>query len=124
MNSIPLWITLLGFAAPLVTLAGSAVAYVVKLYQDGAERRRSHFFQLMQYIDSDRPIATKMAAVYELRQFPEHRDFIIRFCQTQRSNIAGTSAHLLTAEMDATRVAMQGTFSRRRFQTEAPPSQG
>lgn len=34
MNSVPLWITLLGFVAPLMTLAGSAVAFVIKQYQD------------------------------------------------------------------------------------------
>ena len=69
---------------PLVTIAGSAVVYVVKLYQDSAERRRNQFFELMQFIDSDRPIATKVAAAYELRRFPEHKDFIMRFCQNLR----------------------------------------
>lgn len=102
MNSVPLWITILGFAAPLLALAGSSVAYVVKLYQDAAEKKRSQFFELMQFIDSGRPIATKMAAVYELRRFPEHRDFVVRFCESQRSNVDGVGAALLQAEMDAT----------------------
>lgn len=32
-EAVPIWVTLLGFAAPLIALAGSAVGYVVKLYQ-------------------------------------------------------------------------------------------
>jgi hypothetical protein len=111
VTAVPLWITLVGFAAPLLALAGSAVAYVVKLYQDRADRRRAQFFELMQFIDSDRPIATKVAALYELRHFPEHRDFIVRFCETQRENITGPGAQALIAEMDATGAAMRALSS-------------
>ena len=38
-TDVQFWIALV----PLVTIGGSAVAYVVKLYQDAAERRRKHF---------------------------------------------------------------------------------
>lgn len=102
MNSVPLWVTLLGFAAPLMTLAGSAVAYVVKLYLEAGERRRDHFFELMRMIDTSGTIAAKVTAVYQLRSFPEHRDFIVRFCTLQQSNITGGGAGPLKAEMQAT----------------------
>jgi hypothetical protein len=105
-NTIPLWVTVLGLAIPLITLAGSALAYVVRLYIDGAERRRKQFFELMQFIDSKEPIAAKVAAVYQLRSFPEHRDFIIRFCGSQRGNIVGPASNLLSDEMDKTREHM------------------
>lgn len=102
-EAVPIWVTLLGFAAPLIALAGSAVGYVVKLYQDASVRRRDQFFELMAFIDSkDRPIATKVAAVYRLRDFPEDKEFIVRFCQSQRENIQGDAARLLRDEMDAT----------------------
>ena len=107
MNSVPLWVTLLGFVAPLMTLAGSAVAFVIKQYQDSKARTRNEFFEVMQFIDSNKPIATKIAAVYELRKFPEHRDFIIRFCEEQRNNVQGAAAPLLSAEMDRTRDHMK-----------------
>jgi hypothetical protein len=110
MNSVPLWVTLLGFAAPLMTLAGSAVAYVVKLYLDSGERRRGQFFELMQMIDSDSRIAKKVAAVYELRRFPEHRDFIIRFCRTQKANVTGDGAPALVAELEATQAFFEGSL--------------
>lgn len=102
------WIALIGIIVPLTTLSGTA-AYVVRLFQDAGNKRRGQFFELMQYIDSPTPIASKMAAVYQLRQFPEHRDFVIRFCESQRGNIAGapTSVGPLQAEMDGTRDFMR-----------------
>jgi hypothetical protein len=106
-------VTLLGFAAPLVTLAGSAVAFVFKLYLDAGERRRNHFFDLMDKIDAQSSVAKKVAALYALRQFPEHRDFIVRFCKTQRSNISGpgTASATLVAEMEATQAFFEGKIS-------------
>ena len=106
-NSVPMWVTLLGFAAPLVALAGSSVAFVVKVYQDRSERQRNQFFELMQFIDSDRPLATKMAAVYQLRSYPEHRDFIIRFCRTVRNQVSGNAGQALINELDETRAFME-----------------
>ena len=100
MVNIPGWVTLVGVVGPLVTLAGSALAYVVKLYQDKRDRRRREFFELMQYIDGPNTIATKVAAVYSLRQFPEHEDFIVRFCDNQRGNVTGVAAQILVTELD------------------------
>lgn len=57
----------------------------------------------MTFIDSKGgTIATKVAAVYRLREFSQDREFIIRFCETQRDNIQGEAAKLLRDEMDAT----------------------
>jgi hypothetical protein len=103
VESIPIWVSLVGAGVSLVTVAGSAVAYVVKLYLDRSERRRQAFFELMKMIDSPAPIAQKVAAVYRLREFPEDRDFIVRFCKTQRDNIKGPATEPLQIEMDATR---------------------
>jgi hypothetical protein len=107
VNSVPLWVTLLGFVVPFIALAGSAVAFVLKVYRDGADRRWNQFFELMKFIDSkDLPIATKCAAAYQLRHFPEHKEFIIRFCQNQRLNIEGSAAAALIMELDGTREAL------------------
>ena len=106
MNSVPLWVTIGGFALPLLGLAGSAIAYVVKLYQDAAVRRRANFFELLQYIDGSGPIAAKVGAIYALREFDEHADFIERFCRTQRDQITGDNAQSLIAELDETAEAV------------------
>jgi hypothetical protein len=103
ITDIPGWAALLGVATPLVALAGSAVAYVLQLYRDAAEKKRTAFFDLMAIIDDkERPIASKMAAVYELRHFKAHKDFIVRFCKVQQTNISGPSANILRDEMRLT----------------------
>lgn len=97
-------ISIVGVAIPMMTIAGSAVTFVVRWILDGRERRRKQFFDLMSLIDERGSIAGKVTAVYQLRFFPEHRDFIVRFCDTQRENIdgAGVSAKLLADEMKKT----------------------
>ena len=97
------WVTIIGVVIPMMTIAGSAVAFVWKAFQDAREKRRDHFFHLMTLIDTDGKIATKVAAVYELRRFPEHREFIISFCRDLREQIDGASAESLKREMDRTR---------------------
>lgn len=106
-TGLPLWLAAAGFAAPLIALAGSAVAFVVKAFGDSARLKRDQFFELMQFIDSDKPIATKLAAVYQLRSYPEHRDFIVRFCDGQADRIVGATAETLATEMRATADAMR-----------------
>lgn len=103
MSTIPLWVTLIGFVAPFVALAGSAVAFVYQNYREREDRRWNRFFDLMKFIDSkDLPIATKSAAVYQLREFPEHKDFVIRFCKDNKSKIVGAASESLAAEMELT----------------------
>ena len=92
----------IGISLPLITIAGSAVAYVVKIYNDAAQSRRKQFFDLMGLMDAKGTIASKLAAIYELRSFPEHKDFIVMFCRTQKTNIDGASASLLEGEMQRT----------------------
>ncbi|WP_292041099.1 MULTISPECIES: hypothetical protein [unclassified Brevundimonas] len=106
-NGLPFWIATAGIAAPLIALAGSAVAFVIKVYNDGERLKRDQFFELMQFIDGDRPIATKLAAVYQLRSYPEHREFIVRFCDRRDELVIGVTGESLRAEMQATADAMR-----------------
>ena len=111
MNQVPIWVSALGVSASFLALAGSAVAYVIKLFQEANIRRRAQFLELMEFLDSDKPIATKMTAAYQLRNFPEHADFIIRFCEAQRINVSGVSSAILVAEFDKTKEYMQTSRS-------------
>ncbi|PWE36996.1 hypothetical protein DD563_14215 [Pelagicola sp. LXJ1103] len=92
----------IGISLPLIAIAGSAVAYVIKIYRESATIRREQFFELMKLLDDKGTIAAKVAAVYHLRQFPEHKDFIVRFCEIQKDNILGDRGLYLTAEMQLT----------------------
>ncbi|MBL4917730.1 hypothetical protein [Szabonella alba] len=96
-------VSIVGVAIPMLTIAGSALAFVWKSFRDAKEDRRKQFFELMTRIDTHGTIAGKIAAVYHLRYFPEHKDFIIRFCDTQKDNINGDAARLLAEEMESTR---------------------
>jgi hypothetical protein len=94
------WIAWSGVAIPLRGLVGDALAYVVKLYQDARVKRHERFFELMKYIDSrDLPLATKLAATYQLREFPEHKDFIIRFFEATGTRVSGEAADILNGEL-------------------------
>ncbi len=103
MNSIDPWITFFGIAIPLFGFAGSAIAFVAKLYLDRKDKRRLQFFELMQFLDSDRPLATKIAAIYELRSYREHREFIIRFCGVIPDYLQGSAVDAMKLELQATK---------------------
>src|SRR3546814_17276258 len=60
----------------------------------------------MTYIDGSGPIAAKLAAVYALRDFKEHREFIRRFCTTQQSQVVGGNAESLIKELNLTAKAV------------------
>ena len=83
------WVAFIGFLIPILTLAGSAAAYIIKLYQDTGEKRYKRFFELLMHIDGQGSIAAKVGAIYALREFKEHRAFIQRFCEVQRTNVTG-----------------------------------
>lgn len=101
-------VSIVGVVIPMITIAGSAAAFVWKSFRDAREDRRNQFFELMTLIDTNGSIASKIAAVYQLRQFPEHKEFIIRFCDTQKDNISGDAAKLLSEEMVKTRDFFRG----------------
>src|SRR3546814_16984741 len=66
----------------------------------------------MTYIDGSGPIAAKLAAVYALRDFKEHREFIRRFCTTQQSQVVGGNADSLNKELNLTAKAVENTRKR------------
>lgn len=96
------FLNFVGVIIPMITIAGSAVAFVWKSYRDTAAERRAGFFALMDRIDTEGTIAGKIAAVYQLRFYPEHKDFIVRFCESQQANITGGGTKLLADEMNKT----------------------
>ena len=100
--SSPNWLTLVSTAVPLFGIAGSAIGYVVKLYQDANERRHTRFFELLRYIGGDEGIGAKVGAAYALRNFPEHAEFVKRFCQNQQAQVTGGNAESLVDEMKRT----------------------
>lgn len=89
----------LAVVLPLITLAGSAVAYIVKLFLDLADRRRRHFLELVGLLDQPGTLAGKLAAVYQLSRYRRHKDFLIRFFDNRDTIISGTSGDVVKEEM-------------------------
>ena len=96
------WPTLVLTAVPLFAIAGSGIAYVVKLYRDADERRHTRFFELLRYIGGNEGIGAKVGAAYALRNFPEHAEFVERFCLTNKAQVTGDNAQSLIDEMQRT----------------------
>ncbi len=104
----PSWVSAVIVAVPLLGLAGSAIAFVIRMYLEAAERRRLRFFRMIEYINGQGGIIEKLAAMYQLREFTEHREFLIRLLEMQRGNITGDQKENLVAEMDRTAAALRG----------------
>lgn len=51
-------------------------------------------------------IASKMAAAYELRKYPQYKDVIVRMCR--ETEVSGTSAVMLKNEMLLTADFLEG----------------
>ncbi len=47
-------------------------------------------------------IAAKVAAVHELRKYPEYRDLIVRLCNDAAPQVVGGNAHMLRKEFELT----------------------
>ena len=92
------WFAWAGVVVPLAALAWAAVFYTL------TRRREVHFqefervFKVMDHLGQEGgSIASKMAAAYELRKYPEYREVIIRLCR--QTEVAGSSAKMLKDEM-------------------------
>lgn len=93
---------------PLMTLAGSAVAYIFKLFLDLSDRRRKHFLELIGLLDQQGTLASKLAAVYQLSRYDQHRGFLIRFFEKRDMIVSGTSGDVLKEEMRIAAERLQG----------------
>jgi hypothetical protein len=107
----PSWVSSALIAVPLFGLAGSAIAFVIRLYIEAAEKRRELFFRLITNFESvDVQLFTRVAAAYRLREFREHKEFLIRFLTPQITTLGGEPAavSLMTEELNQTIQALGG----------------
>lgn len=95
------WMTWVAAIVPLWVIAWSAYHYVHTRRFDEQEKRYIRFFLVMDHLGKDGgSIASKMAAAYEMRKFPEYADVIIRLCE--QASVQGASAEMLKTEMKLT----------------------
>ena len=100
------WITWGGIVIPLVSLAWAASFYVLTRRREVQHQEFERFFKVMDHLgQSEGSIASKMAAAYELRKYPEYREVIIRLCED--AQIQGPAAQMLEREMKLTAELMR-----------------
>ncbi|WP_397604850.1 hypothetical protein [Sphingorhabdus sp.] len=95
------WIAWGGIVVPLMALAYSAVTYSLAKRQEVHHQQYQRFFQIMDHLGQQGgSIASKMAAAYELRKYPEYSEVIINICE--KADIRGAASDMLREEMLAT----------------------
>lgn len=97
------WLTWAAIVLPLFALAWSAWQYVDLKKREEASESFNRLFRIMDMIGGrDTSLASKIAAVYELRRYPTYRDLIVRFCRDAAPKVVGENAKMLTREMELT----------------------
>jgi hypothetical protein len=92
------WVAWAGIVLPLAILAFSALLYVRTEMTKAKTERYNRFWEVMRSAGAqDGNIASKMAAFFEMRSYPEYTDVIIRLCENTR--VVGSEGELLKAEM-------------------------
>lgn|GEM_PF-3591556 len=105
MTEVPVWLVALGVAAPLVALAGSAIAFVYRQFAEAKVRKRREFFELLKtFDDADSGFFSRLASTYRLREFKEDREFLARYLEQSKTYVSGTPhmAEMLKNEMQST----------------------
>jgi hypothetical protein len=101
LDSLTDWIGWAGIVIPLVVTAVSAFLYVRLELKKQKSAKYDQFYKLMDQIGAQGgSIASKMAAISELKKYPEYRDVIIRLCL--HAGVGGAEAHLLEKEFELT----------------------
>jgi hypothetical protein len=91
----------LGLVIPLAALAWAAILHVRTERREQQYREYQKFFEIMRELGSkESTVPGNMAAVFELRKFPEYKDVIVRLCED--APLEGTATKLLAREMSMT----------------------
>ncbi|MBX9885322.1 MAG: hypothetical protein K2X68_10155 [Novosphingobium sp.] len=95
------WIAWAGVVIPLAALAWSAVVYAIAQRRAVMNAEYERFFQIMDHLGQNGgSIASKMAAAYELRKFPQYKEVIINLCE--KADLEGPAAKMLRDELAET----------------------
>lgn len=103
LDSTADWLAWAALAMPLAALAWSAVQYILIQKKAEQQRRFDNLFRVMEMVGMrDGSLAAKAAAVYELRNYPEYKDVIVRFCREAEGYVGGDAAQILKTEFNLT----------------------
>ena len=82
------WVAWAGLVIPLAVLAWSAWRYTSDRHEESQHRRFERFFSTTDKVgQAESSLISKVAALYELRKFPEYAEVIARM--TDRPDVIG-----------------------------------
>jgi hypothetical protein len=107
-KSVSDWIAWLALVIPLFILSATAVRYLLDRQAEMKCRRFEEFFTVTDKLgDTGGSIMSKVAAVYELRRFPEYADVITRMTDAPDIRGSGRPVELLVNEFQLTHEVMK-----------------
>jgi len=98
------WLTWGALVLPLFVLTWSAWQYVGIQKREEARHRFDRFFKLLDLVGAHEGVSvhSKVGAIYELRNYPEYADVVVRVCRDSRPRVTGALAFMLENEFDKT----------------------
>jgi hypothetical protein len=97
------WIAWAGLALPLISLAWAACFFVLTRRREVHHQEFQRVFEVMDHLGQQGgSIASKMAAAYELRKYPEYREVIIRLCENVELQGSSAAIEMMREELRLT----------------------
>jgi hypothetical protein len=101
VETFALWATILGSVLALLALAWAAVNYVLLKKMEINHSEFQRVFEIMDHLGAKgNSIASKMAAAYELRKYPQYAAVIVRLAE--KVEYDGAASDMLKSELDLT----------------------
>jgi 2-phospho-L-lactate transferase/gluconeogenesis factor (CofD/UPF0052 family) len=95
------WVAWGGVVIPLSVLAFTAAFHVRNEIRKTMHKEYERFFEVMEHLGvHGGSIASKMAAAYEMRKFPQYSEVVIRTCENVQ--VDGDAAGMLREELRLT----------------------
>jgi len=95
------WIAWAGVVVPLIALAWSAATYSLAKRREVKHQEYQRFFQIADHLGQQGgSVASKMAAAFELRKYPQYAEVVVNICE--KAEIEGPASKMLKEEMRAT----------------------
>ncbi|MXO73813.1 hypothetical protein GRI40_01060 [Altererythrobacter aerius] len=102
------WVAWAGIVIPLAVLAWTAWKFTADRSEQRKHRRCEHFFSVTDKIaQSEGSLLSRVAALYELRRFPEYSEVIVRMTEAPEIVGGGRAKAVLQQEFRLTQEAMK-----------------
>ena len=102
------WLAWAGIVLPLIVIAWTAWRFTDQRREEQKHRRFEHFFSVTDKIGQEGgSILSKVAAIHELRRFPEYSEVIIRMTEEPDIRGSGRPRAILEQEFELTHEVMK-----------------